>query len=250
MKGEHRKELQTNILADRMGRFMHDMRSQPQSRSAAIIVLIGLAIVTYLAWQVTMARTDRTNQWTRLDEDLVGQIAMNSPENETGVLVREFDRVSNEAPYTLAGRTARFQRARLLLSTGMTRLYAASPGETSAPAKDLEKARDLFRELVNQTRDEPILTQEAMMGAAQAEEALVGVPNPEDVEKAIGNLDHALADYRALATSYPTSHLGQQAAARVKKIEENRKQMDEFYATMRKEAANRPVFGLAPGDDG
>ncbi len=37
MKAEHRKELQTNYLADRMGRLMQGMKAGPQNTGSMVI---------------------------------------------------------------------------------------------------------------------------------------------------------------------------------------------------------------------
>ena len=45
MKAEHRKELQTNALADRMGRFFQRMKARPRKKSVFLWFVVILVVV-------------------------------------------------------------------------------------------------------------------------------------------------------------------------------------------------------------
>jgi len=49
MKAEHRKELETNALAERMGRVVQGMKQAPQKRTMLWMVLVAVAVVVVVA---------------------------------------------------------------------------------------------------------------------------------------------------------------------------------------------------------
>ena len=51
MKAEHRKELQTNALADRLGRLLQGVQSKPSSGVVLFGGLIVLAVAILLGWR-------------------------------------------------------------------------------------------------------------------------------------------------------------------------------------------------------
>src|SRR5262245_50618170 len=69
MKAEHRKELQTNALADRMGRLLQSFKSRPRRTSLLIWLLVIGVIVGGFAWWTagnTRKRLD-SDRWKILD---------------------------------------------------------------------------------------------------------------------------------------------------------------------------------------
>src|SRR5438128_11986762 len=70
MKAEHRHQLQTNALADRMGRLLKGMKSAPRSTSTLIWVFIVLAFGTFAVWQYAARATvtERSALWTSVDK--------------------------------------------------------------------------------------------------------------------------------------------------------------------------------------
>jgi hypothetical protein len=148
--------------------------------------------------------------------------------------VEDLSQVAAYSPKTIPGRTARFQEARLLLPQALQTL--ATPGRAEA-IKDLLRARELYTQLSTETGDNPLLQQESLMGAAKAEEALVGVSNPDKPETTYGSLDKALELYNKLAKTYPDSFLGEQAKAHAQRLEENKEQVVKFYTELNKRAS-------------
>src|SRR5439155_21112793 len=100
------------------------------------------------------------------------------------------------------GRAARCQQARFILQQGLQFQFALGGGREDA-LRNLEEARTLYRQLATESQDSPVLAQEALMGAATAEEALIGTPLPDNAEGERGTLDHAIDDYQKLADTYP-----------------------------------------------
>jgi hypothetical protein len=65
---EHRKELRTNVLADRMGRFMQTVRQRPKGRTLLIwllVVVVIIAAVGYFLWRRT-SYTSNSELWVAL----------------------------------------------------------------------------------------------------------------------------------------------------------------------------------------
>src|SRR5207249_11156878 len=70
MKAGHRKELQTNMLADSMGRLLQEIRARPQSASIVLWVLGVLAVVIVVVWYFTAgASKTRSALWVQLEAD-------------------------------------------------------------------------------------------------------------------------------------------------------------------------------------
>lgn len=229
MKAEHRKELQTNVLADTMGKFVQGMRSGSQTSSNTVWVIVGIAAVTFFAWYFTSGTSgSRSAMWVQLDDDAFVK-------EPNASLKDDLERIIKESPSSMAGRTARFQSARLLLPFGLQNLCTE---QRKLAINNLRDAREMYLQLATECMDDSLLRQEALMGAAKAEEALVGVPKDDKEGETYGSLDEALKLYRKLGESYPESFLGKQAAAHVREIENNRPDVEKFYAELSKLAGS------------
>jgi hypothetical protein len=233
MKAEHRHQLQTNALADRMGRLFQGMKSAPKSTSTLIWVFVFLVLATFAVWQYTASATmkDRSELWTKVDD------ASHSPTAGAG----ELQRIADNNPGTIPGRAAQFQVARSSLQQGLQAL-AADDRNRALPL--LKKARELYNTVAPSCVDMPMLAQEAMMGRATAEESLAAIPDTVDTgenaaaekseqtkePKYAGTLDRAQEYYRELVNKYPDSIWGRKAAERMKELESSRSHIEQFYA--------------------
>jgi hypothetical protein len=246
MKAEHRHQLHTNVLADRMGRLVQGMKSAPKSTSMLVWVFVVLALATFAVWQYAGSATmrDRSALWASVDA---------ATHNPAGGL-SELQLVEARNPGTIPGRSARFQRARWNLQQGLASLAG---DERAGALPRLKEARKLYSELVPDCVDVPLLTQEAMMGRATAEESLVGMVEPADVgetsgtesseqakeEKPAGSLDKALEYYLDLARKYPDSIFGKKAAERAQELDQtSRSKIEQFYA----ETNKKPTLKTTP----
>ena len=236
MKAEHRKELHTNLLADRLGRLVHKARTGPKGTPVIIWVFVGLAVVAIGFWYyfVTAGKSERAAQWARLDQ--ATSIALAAGDREA--FRDELNQIAEEGKGTVPGRAARFQLARFLLQQGLKDQFAEVPSRDRA-IESLEKARELYRKLATECQDAPVLAQEAMMGAATAEEALIAVPQTDDAEKFRGTLDQAIADYDKLAGTYPDSAQGIAARKRAEDLRDHYQQWQEFYAQLNQRAGSK-----------
>lgn len=250
MKAEHRKELQTNLLADRMGRLLQGVKTAPKSRSTLIWVFLGLAVVTFGVWRFMAGASTRENSNLWLELDLI------SRRPNTDAMLDDLSQLAKANPGTMPARVARFSEARLRFERGQQTL--ASREQRPEAIKDLEDARKLYRELSQQCADVPQLAQEALLGAAKAEEALAKATTGTS-EEPRGSLDRALELYQLAAQKYPDSILGKQAVANIERIEKHTQTIETLQADLNKLAQAKfpedlgkapelpPLPGLLPG---
>jgi hypothetical protein len=231
MKAGHRKELQTNLLADRMGRLVQGMRSGPKGTSPIVWVIAVVAVVTLGAWYFASSnRGSQSAAWLMLDRFST----LDRAGSGSDAALRDIARIY---PGTIAARTARFQRARLLLRQGLESIYGFA---RQTAADNLQEARELFSDLAGECSGDPILEPEAVLGQAKAEEALAGVPKPDpNASESRGDLNKALKLYQRLAKAYPESFEGQQAAKYAQQLQENRDRIEQFYADLRKQGSSK-----------
>lgn len=240
MKAEHRKELHTNLLADRLGKLVDTVKAGPTRTPWVVLVGLVLVAITALVWWYysSSAVEKRSHLWTQMDAALQDE---RETRNKLGDLAREHRS-------TLPGRVARFLLARQDLQEGVRSLPADTVRKEAI--EKLTKARDEFAQLATEFADDPILGAEALMNRARAEEALAGVPNPEDATKGLGDLNRAFEAYRDVVTKYSSSAEARTAKERLTTYEDTakRQELDRFYAQLRVEFDRKPSPppGLTP----
>ena len=202
MKAEHRKELQTNVLADRLGKAVQGIKEGP-SRGTLLLVgaaaLLGLlAFIWWYFWSASReADSARWAEWDGLTTPAQLESFAQNKEHEG-------------KPQT---RVARFQIARLSLLAGLRDL-----GSARATALDnLRKAAQSYEELAKSSSDMPLLTQEALLGAGKANEAL-------------GAVDKAKDFYKKLADGHPDTAFGKDAKAQLDRLEKDGKDLQGLAA--------------------
>jgi tetratricopeptide (TPR) repeat protein len=223
-------------LADRMGRLVQGMKSGPKSTSAVVWVIAVVAVGVFVAWYfATGAPASRSQTWVKLENDLTRE--------DDQQRLDDLRKVAEENPGTVPARVARFQRARLLLQArGLEVLYS---DQRASAIQSLEEARRLYKELAQECIDNTVLRQEALLGLARAEEALVGIPKEDNAEDSRGDLDQALKDYEQYLTiANPDSVVGKDVKKHVEELEKNRQDVVAFYTEMNRiaeaEAKNKP----------
>jgi hypothetical protein len=72
MKAEHRHQLHTNALAEQMNRLVKGVRSTPKSTSVTIWVIVGIVIAAIIVWQVYSSRAAARSSrlWLSVDAAL------------------------------------------------------------------------------------------------------------------------------------------------------------------------------------
>jgi tetratricopeptide (TPR) repeat protein len=191
MKAEHRKELKTNALADSLGRALQTMKEGPSQRTLLWAVVIVVVVVLFLVWRWVKSSSEESDSrlWMRLEN-------LYTP--------GEVQTFADEAKGTTQARVARFQLARLRVRNGVQTLGGASKDEGR---QALQEGAQAYEALIEETRDLPVMQQEALMGAAKAYESL-------------GNLDKAQAHYQKLKQEYPDTPLGKDAAQQLERLKD------------------------------
>jgi tetratricopeptide (TPR) repeat protein len=200
MKAEHRKELQTNLLADSLGRGLEKLKHKPDS-GLLFKVAIGLLLVVgvFVAIRYFMnAPYKNAIAWVDVD---------------TATNLKDLQNVASAHAGSTPALVARYQRARVLLEHGLARL--CSQIDRTDAQKDLEQAEDLYNQLLKDSHDYPSLTQEALMQIAKSREAR-------------GNLSGAREFYDRLAHDYPATPHGKAAAQHLKDLDDP--DLKNFYS--------------------
>jgi hypothetical protein len=198
MKAEHRKELETNILAQHLEKAYQGLRQGP---SRTFLFWVGGAVavlLVFLLFRYFMSTSEATTsgRWLKLDGVVF-------PE-QLDELLKESDLKD-----TPQGRLARYKEARMNLSEGMRILGHSS----SEGTEKIESATRTYEELAKSPGRVPLLHQEALWGAAKGYEAL-------------GETDQAAKLYKRLADEYPTSALGMDAKKQLERLENTDNQAD------------------------
>ncbi len=178
MKAEHRKELGTNVLADRMGRMVTNVRRRPRGRAVLWWVLGIIAVIVLIIvflWRRTSALTG-SDLWVQLDM------------GNTKVIGEEL--LKEDYRYTPQGKVARFQMAYVnLWNEGILKIQSSGgqifldPDSAKYAFQRIQLAQQVYRQLMKDCKDDPLFGPEAAYSIGIAYEAL-GVSHPANVEKA------------------------------------------------------------------
>jgi hypothetical protein len=214
MKAEHRKELQTNALADRLGRVVQGFREgfgRPSNTSLLIWGGIIAVVALLIGWRIyaNMSAKGRSAEWLQLDE---------------ASSLSDYERIVEKDATSKPTRIGRYQIARVYLRRGMENFCSTAADGRKDALKDLGEAARIYEELSRDEKDSAVLTQEALLGVGKAREAL-------------NELDAAQTAYEKLADRYPKSVAGKEAAERLKKLKEHKDQVSAFYKKLNELAA-------------
>lgn len=233
MKAEQRKQLEKNELAshlDRLWKGAGDAKS-----SSTIWVIVGAVIlvgVLVFAWRYYANETQKNQAevWRRIE--------LASTEEKDGKTITVEDKLEEiiaENRGTEVGRVAKAELARVSFADGLNKLCSDIQRKSGIVA--VEKARDLYEQLIKEAADDKQVQRESMLARAKAEEALVGIPKNDNPSESRGSLDKALELYQAMADKYGDAPQGQEAAERAKTIRENKARIQLFYDELNKRFA-------------
>ena|SRR5579862_772681 len=159
MKAEHRKELQTNALADLLGRTVRKARSGPSfSWFWAFIVLIILGVGVGYWWISKNKARENAEAWARLD--------YNDRES--------LKELATEYKDTKQGQAARFTMAFGYLWDGIRLLGTGESRLVQGGVEYLQGAKQIFEQLADECKDDNELLAEAKYHLAVAQESLAG----------------------------------------------------------------------------
>lgn len=222
MKAEHRKELETNLLADKLGRMMTNTHVGRPNRRAVIwtvIVLVAVA-VAFVAWRLHIgAQQENMVSWMMLEngrpEALQSLAGIRQAEQEGRTTLRL---TQSETDPSNAGKAARFQLARFFLWDQGVRMLGV---DSNRALQSIKFADDLYRTLLKDCENEPVFLAEAKYGLAVIEETRA-VQNQERLATAEKLFDE-------LATTHKESGFADLAAKRAKQLKENRQEITAIY---------------------
>jgi tetratricopeptide (TPR) repeat protein len=211
MKAEHRKELETNKLADTVGGFVQSFKEGPSKNAIIYGSIIGVAFVLLIIywWVAGNAAANSSSRWLQLEQI-----------NDRGQL----EQFTKEYPDTEQGRLARFQLARLDLDQGIRGLGWVDKTEAT---KRVRRAAESYEKLAGESGNTPLLAQEALLNAAKGRESL-------------GEYDQAKQLYGRLARDYPQSLKGKYAAEQVEALKTSGPELDELKQIV-KDTTSEPI---------
>ena len=197
MKAEHRKELMTNTLANRLGEAVQSMKEGPSRGTIFVLTAVGLIVILILVWRflATSAEESDSARWLKWD-------SLTTP-GQLKAFVEDKD--VQDQPQ---GRLARLEEARRALHNGLQQL--GSSGSRKEALADIQKAAELYDQLAGELADKPLLHQQSLMGAAKAHESL-------------GDAEQARKFYQQLKDKYASTVFGKEAAEQLQRLDEAEK---------------------------
>lgn len=211
MKAEHRHELETNALADKLGHWYARLKSG----DAAVIRWVGVVVAVVVAvvvWRMIAANRaeNASGQWVAL---------------ESANTLSELERFAEANPNSTAAKVARLHEARVWLGPdGIDALQQRDADRRKKAVENIEKARAEMAKLADEFRDNLVLRVQCLVGVAKAEEALIGLPKAGSANDSRGSWQKAEEAYRAAAAAAEPTPLAEElrkAADRVKAKEKD-----------------------------
>jgi hypothetical protein len=189
MKAEHRKELETNVLAQHISRAIEGLKQGPSKTTLYWVGgAVAIVVIVWLFYYfLSSSKASTSERWRELDEAVF-------PEQYSSFL-------EGELKDTPQGRQARFKEAAYDLDQGLL-----DPKSPEAQEK-IVKATEIYVDLARSVAREPILHQEALMGAARGFEAQ-------------GDIDQARTYYEQLVNEHPKSALGEKAKKSLERLDD------------------------------
>jgi hypothetical protein len=208
MKAEHRKELETNVLADRVGRVVQNMKQAPQKRTMLFLVVIGIVVVLVVLWtrRGQVQRMENSERWIEFAE---GSAAAKRK--------LESDPDSNQVKAIL------FEESYSQLRRAL-RFLAAQPTQVL----DVLERLDLqYERMAEQCKNDKVLLPEALYARAVIAETRI----MKDDE----NWKAALDAYNVVANNHKDTAFGKLAAKRAEILnnQEKRNKILELYRDLR-----------------
>ncbi len=200
MKTKRRHELQTNMLADWLGRKMQAIKPY---RQHIIGITLAIVVVTVVIVVVTLqSRGSAATAWGRFT--LVAAKTQRQP--------KDYQSVRNDLSATLwATQLAADEHLR----TGSRKMYL----ERTEAKKLLTLAQKYFQDVIRRAENQPFLTRRAVFGLAQTYECLGSLGDNEKISKS-EYVKKAKENYKKLASEAPETMLGKAGAYRFKRLED------------------------------
>lgn len=212
MKAEHRKELITNTLVNRLGEAVHGMKEGPSRGTIFLLAGVGLVVILVIVWRYLASSGEEADsaRWLKWDNVATAEQLKAFVENDKNVEGQ------------IQGRLARLEEARRSLHEGLRQLGNA--GTRKRALDELKRAAGFYEKLAEECSDKPLLQQQALMGAAKAYESA-------------GEGEQARNYYRQLQDKYAKTIFGNDAAEQLQRLDAAEKSGD--YKAL-KDELNKP----------
>jgi len=220
MKAEHRKELQTNELADWMGRGLDSIKSDKRSWTTGVLIVLLVGGAIGAAVYFLKGTGGSGDLWSKLN------VATDT---------KELEKLAQDHPKTRVARAAHFEVARIQYQEGLHDL--ASPDLRASALTKLQKARELYEQLAGESKDSPQLSQEALMWIAKIDEALINATMPDKPGEKLSDVDRAIQSYQKLGQVTPETFQTKSAAERAKLLQDQRAEFEAFYTKLNEAAS-------------
>ncbi|MBM3993602.1 MAG: hypothetical protein FJ303_05550 [Planctomycetes bacterium] len=180
MKAEERKELETNVLADKMGQVVEKGKEVPGSTFlTAALVAVGILIAVWIGWRWYVNRTTETSlQWMLLYDGSEAAIRQIAKDEESA-----------------AGKAARLQFAWLIYWDGGIKALG-NPLENAKAITFIQAAAQEYDKIADLCKDDssPMFRLQAMLGKAVALETLA-VQDRKFLKDAASAYDEIVKEY-------------------------------------------------------
>jgi hypothetical protein len=227
MKAEHRKELETNALADRVGRAVQGMKQVPRKRTFVwfAVAAVLLVVVYWFYARSKIKSEDNALNWFLVADgkgEYLQQVLTSNPD-------------SNQA------KAIRFENDFLQLQQAM-RFLASEPKAILSSLEDIEK---IYQEMAKRCQDDKVLLPEALFAVAIIEETRI-ISDREGEQWKV-----ALAAYKEVADKHPDSAFGKEARKRVAVLgdEKQRDELLKVYQDLRIAFVPPDDFSAVPPAD-
>ena len=232
MKAEERKEIEQNSLIHLMEKVKASLagRGLYYLVGTVALVIAGVLLWTYFSRESRNARDANFLQLERADTP---QKLKQGTEDYRG---------------TVVGSLFKLHLARhLLYNEGLPKLGTDRDEGRRQAASAVAEARDYFRELAGEFAGykEESLTQQSWVGAAEAEEALVGLPKTPGGSDYLGDADKAIEYYANAGKMFADTEFSKKYATRAETLRDTK---TRFIADQREiyKPVERPSLDLTP----
>ncbi len=226
MKSARRHELQTNELADLLGRWVN--QAQPYAMPALIIVAAALVGCGLFMWYSSSVKRTTGEAWRSFFLAMSGQ--------DTEQIQAGLENVATNYGDSAAALWALVVAGDVDLNDGLDSLFQDKSVALTSLGNAIEKYEEVLKQLGDGT-DQPLLRQRALFGLAQAKEGL-------------GEVDEAAEYYqKAAEVNGADSALAEQAKQRAKALADS--DLKNWYFWFKRQepkppSAQRPASNL-PG---
>lgn len=233
MSTEQQKDLETNTLADWLGRTWTRFKQGKLISYPVMALLLILAAGVGLWLYIRSERAATASQaWISL---------------EGATTDKALEEVAARFPDSTAARVAELHRARNLLGPeGIDRLVTGDPAEREKALKNVDAARDLMTRLADQFGDgQPVLRAECYLGLAKAEAALLGIGKDGNSNESRGSVEKLTGWLDKLADAAAGTPWGEGATKLAASLKEQKGR--QGWEDVQRSLYNMALFGPPPG---